>query len=99
MSEWGDQDPAWDSDPDHMGSVDLAELGVSPGLVEQLRAWNERFNALGLTDYRWPDAEEERAWIQEGLRLAYQLQNELPDVEISYVDDGDDRPLRERRGP
>ncbi|PPK92135.1 hypothetical protein CLV92_11676 [Kineococcus xinjiangensis] len=99
FAEWSDQDPVWDSDLDHMGTVDPTELGASPGLVEQLRAWNKRFHALGWTDYRWPDAEQERAWQQEGLRLAYQLQNELSDIEISYGHDGDDRPLRQRRGP
>ncbi|WP_432507607.1 hypothetical protein [Kineococcus arenarius] len=99
MAEWGVQDPVWDSDVDHMGTVDPGEFGASDELVGQLRRWNERYNALGRTDYRWPDAEQERAWRDEGLGLAYQLQNELPDVEISYVEDGDDRPLRQRRGP
>lgn len=98
FAEWGEQDPLWDDDPDHTGPVDPAELGVDVELVEQLRAWNERFNALGWTDCRWPDVDEERAWQQEGLRLAYRLQNELPDVEISYGHDTDDRPLRQRRG-
>ena len=99
MAEWGEQDPAWDGDPDHPGPVELTDLGVSAELVQQLRAWNERFNALAWSECCWPDDEQERAWQEEGLRLAYQLQNELSDVEISYHHDGDDRPLRQRRGP
>jgi len=98
MAEWSEQDLLWDNDLDHPDPVDLTELSISVELVEQLRAWNERFNALGWSDYRWPDPEQERVWQDEGLRLAYQLQNELPDVEVSYVHDDDDRPLRQRRG-
>ena len=37
--------------------------------------------------------------MREGLSLAYALQDELPDVEVSYFEDGDRRPVRERRGP
>ncbi|GAA0505600.1 hypothetical protein Ade02nite_71930 [Paractinoplanes deccanensis] len=42
---------------------------------------------------------DEQRWIREGLRLAYDLQNELPDIDISYAHDHDSRPVRERRGP
>lgn len=99
MAEYGEQDPAWDSDIEHMGPVTLAELGVSEDLVRRLRGWNERFNAIALTDFRFGSAAVEDAWADEGLRLAYELQNELPHIVISYVHDDDPRPLRDRRGP
>lgn len=99
MAEWGVEDPVWDSGIDYLGPVALAEWGVSDELVERLRAWNERFNALHRTGYSWPDVEQEQTWRADGLDLAYRLQNELPDIEVSYVEDGDSRPLRTRRGP
>ncbi|MEU4563204.1 hypothetical protein AB0F72_32905 [Actinoplanes sp. NPDC023936] len=99
MAEYMDDDPVWDSDWDHMGPVVLADLGISESLISSLQAWNAQFNAIALTGFEFPSAEVEEAWRQEGLRLAYLLQNELPDVEISYVHDDDPRPLRKRRGP
>jgi hypothetical protein len=99
MAEWGVEDPVWDSDREHYGPVALVDLDVSEGLIAQLREWNQRFNALHQNDYRWPDTEQERAWQADGLDLAYRLQNEMSDIEISYVEDGDQRPLRQRRGP
>ena len=93
----------WDRSPDRSpGDYDLdpAELGVSPGLVERLESWNSQYGRLARTDYEWPTAEQERVWQQRGLDLAYELQNELgPDVEVRYAEDGDERPVRERRGP
>jgi hypothetical protein len=45
-------------------------------------------------DFEFTSVDEERSWRQEGLALAYDLQNELPDIEISYVGDTDPRPVR-----
>lgn len=99
MAEYTSDDPVWDSDPDHMGPVVLADLGVSARLARRLRAWNDRFNDIASTDFEFPSAEEERSWRQQGLELAFELQNELPDIEISYAEDTDPRPVRDRRGP
>src|SRR3954464_1563049 len=98
MAEYMTDDPVWDSDPDHMGPVVLQDLGVSTQLVQRLRVWNERFNGIALTDFEFTSVDEERSWRQEGLALAYELQNELPDIEISYAEDADARPVRDRRG-
>lgn len=98
MAEWTESDPVWDSDIDHLGPVALADLRVSDALIERLRAWNQRFNDLHRSDYRWPSVELEKAWRADGLNLAYQLQNELPDIEIGFAHDDDSRPLRRRRG-
>jgi hypothetical protein len=99
MAEYMSDDPVWDSDPDHMGPVVLADLGVSARLARRLRAWNDRFSDIALTDFEFPGAEERRRWLREGLTLAHELQNELPDIEISYAEDADRRPVRDRRGP
>lgn len=92
-------DPVWDSDLDHMGPVVLHDLGVSAQLVQRLQAWNERYNAIALTGFEFAGVDEEQRWRQDGRALAYELQNELPDIEISYFEDADPRPLRDRRGP
>jgi hypothetical protein len=42
--------------------------------------------------FQWSSLDEERRWEQEGLQLAYELQNELPDIEISYANDTDQDP-------
>jgi hypothetical protein len=99
MAEYMTEDPVWDSDLDHMGPVVLQDLGVSAQLVQRFQAWNERFNGIALTDFEFTSEDAERSWRQEGLALAYDLQNELPDIEINYVEDTDPRPVRDRRGP
>lgn len=99
MAEYMADDPVWDSDPDHTGPVSLADLGVSAQLAQRLRAWNERFNGIALTDFEFPSVDEERRWRREGLALAFELQNQLPDVEVGYAEDNDPRPVRDRRGP
>ena len=100
MAEHGADDGVWDSTPDHPGPVALDDLGgVSADLAGRLRAWNEEYERTALTDFEFPDPERERDWVRVGLGLAYELQNELTDIEISYAHDDDDRPVRERRGP
>ena len=99
MAEYMCDDPVWDSDMDHMGPVELEKLGVSSQLAGRLRAWNEQYNGIALTGFEFRTADEENAWQQSGLQLAYELQNELPDIDIGYAHDHDDRPVRERRGP
>lgn len=98
MAEYMTDDPVWDSDLDHMGPVVLQDLGVSAQLVQRLQAWNERFNGIALTDFEFTSVDAERSWRREGLALAYDLQNELPDIEISYAEDTDRRPVRDRHG-
>ena len=100
MAEHVGDDGVWDPDSDHYGPAELEDLGVSVALVQRFRAWNGQFQQIALTDFEFPDPDEEQRWLREGLQLAYALQNELPDIEISYAhDDDDDRPVRERRGP
>jgi hypothetical protein len=99
MAEHIGDDGVWDDNPGHMDPVVLDDLGVSAGLVRRLQAWNGEYQSTALTDFEFPSHAEERRWAREGLQLAYELQNELPDIEIGYAHDGDGRPMRERRGP
>lgn len=99
MAEYGVEDPVWARPTGHGGPVRLTDLGVTPQLVSRLRGWNEQFENLAATDFEWESPEVEDAWIREGLNLAYELQNQLPDIDISYAHDGDGRSVRERRGP
>jgi hypothetical protein len=99
MAEHTSGDPVWDGDADHYGPVVLEDLGVSASLVQRLRAWNDRYGATALTDFEFPSPDDEARWLRDGLNLAYDLQNEMPDIEISYAHDEDDRPMRRRRGP
>jgi len=86
-------------DPDDAYTLDPADLGVSDELVARLTRWNDRYGRLALTGYTWPDPQEEAAWRREGLDLAHALQDELgPDIDVVYAEDGDGRPVRERRG-
>ncbi|MCO8269292.1 hypothetical protein M1L60_01660 [Actinoplanes sp. TRM 88003] len=98
MAEY-DGDGVWDYDSDHYGPVALDALGVSAELVQRLKEWSHRYQATALTDFEFPSPDDERHWINQGLGLAYDLQNALPDIDISYAHDADNRPVRERRGP
>jgi hypothetical protein len=99
MAEHSGDAGVWHSEPGHFGPVDVDDLGVSAELAHRLRAWNGQYQRTALTDFEFPSREEEQCWIREGLGLAYELQNELPDIAISYAHDDDSRPVRERRGP
>jgi hypothetical protein len=99
MAEHTGDDGVWDDGSGHVGPATLDDLGVSAGLTRRLRAWNAQFQGTALTDFEFVSPEEERRWVREGRELAYELQNELPDIDISYAHDDDGRPVRERRGP
>ena len=98
MAEHGISDPVWDRPGGTGDPLDLVALGVAEPLAQRLRDWNDRYRQLASTDWQWPGAEVEAAWVSEGRGLAYELQNALPDVEVRYHEDGATRPVRERRG-
>ena len=92
-----------DRQPDDDYVVDAAALGISPALLARLHAWNADWSrwALGLASLG-DRPFDEPGWAQEGLRLAYRLQNEFEalghDIDVRYAHDDDPRPVRERRG-
>ncbi|WP_454084713.1 hypothetical protein [Georgenia sp. Marseille-Q6866] len=101
MSEWSVEYPLWDRSPGGLGLVDPEALGVSPSLAQRLRAWNGEHNDApdGPENFTWPSPQAGVEWRRRGLDLAYALQDELgPDVEVLYFEDGNDRPVRGRRG-
>lgn len=101
----------WDRSPGAAGCLPPETLGVSAGLAARLRDWNERYEEHAAR-WNWdpppPEhaADDERewaAWRREGLHLAHDLQHELDalglGIEVQYHEDGDDRPVGDRRGP
>lgn len=84
MAEYGVVDPVWARPRGGGGPVSLSALDVSDQLVQRLRAWNETYERSALID---------DGWVRQGLALARELQQELPDVEVRYFHADDDRPL------
>lgn len=81
--DYGSSSPIWDDDWDGERTLnpDPASLGLSPGLCEGLRAWQDEFErTLDQDDptrsgFR-SDAERD-AFNQEGDRLLHAMQHEL----------------------
>ncbi len=92
MAEYSVDDPVWDRPRGRGGPVSLSELDVSDSLVQRLRAWNQAYERSALTD-GWASSEAYPVWVQQGLALARELQQELPDVDVRYFHAGDDRPV------
>jgi hypothetical protein len=88
MAEYGIHTPVWDQPLGSGSLVDIAKLGISEDLIQALTRWND---AYGDKD----DDEILAAWTREGLELAYQLQAELPGIDVRYWHEDDDRALRE----
>jgi hypothetical protein len=97
--------PLWNRSPRHQRGwddyvVDPVLLGVSPELIAAMDAWNDEYGWDGADPAAPEDTVAAAAWLRRGLTLAYRLQQELgDDVEVRYHDDGDERPVRGRRGP
>ncbi len=93
--------------------VDPAQLGISGALRERIDAWEARyFELAGKPFYDPAPVPPEQlpalrdamaAWRRNGLGLAYDLQHELDalglHIDVRYGQDGDERPVSERRGP
>jgi hypothetical protein len=101
----------WDRSPEDYGDVDPEVLGISAGLAARLDDWVRRFEEhAGRWDWGPPPRDQEAAseaewaaWQREGLELAVDLQAELDAlglaIEVTYREDGEERPVRQRRGP
>ena len=94
MAEHCVDDPVWDRPYGDGEPVDLVALQVPLPLVTRLRSWNAEFEALALTAFVWDSPAVEERWRATGLQLAYELQDALPDVEVSFWEDGGARPVR-----
>lgn len=99
MAEHGPDDAVWDRPGGSGGPLDLDALGVPDPLAQRLRDWHRRYRDLSLTNHEWPSREAYAGWVADGRGPAHELQDALPGVEVRYFEDGDERPVRERRGP
>lgn len=94
MAEHGVGDPVWERPLGSGDPVSLTGLAVPDSFAQRLRGWNEEFERLALTDFEWESRETRSAWVRRGLVLAHELQSELPDMDVRYFHEDDDRPLR-----
>ncbi len=61
MAEYGVGIPVWDRPTGSGYPFDPSRLRVPGELVEGLRRWNDRYELLALTAFRWESAEVEDA--------------------------------------
>lgn len=79
--------PIWDVDD--FGYIDPATLSLKQETIDRLKAWQATFDAtlnqVYPPDSEFPNKEAEKVWIQEGINLWQQVQNELePEYEVYY---------------
>lgn len=98
MAEHGVDDPVWGRPQGTGYPVRLADFGVGEDLAARLREWNGQLQRTLLDESLSDGSVERTEWVNSGLQLAYDLQAALPDIEVFYWEDGNRRPLRERRG-
>jgi hypothetical protein len=85
--DWGTSWPLWSDD---ITGADPSDLGLSLGLVDDLRAWVEVWaeqfdvDAQQPSEY-WRDAAVGRRWIADGHTLAARIRAEVPDLAVDPV--------------
>lgn len=80
MAEYGIELPLWDRSRTRDASFDRLrrrDLELSAELESRLAAWNQQFDMLAATDFAWPSAEANLAFVVAGHALAAELQREL----------------------
>lgn len=79
-----DDSPLWyRGSRDLVGQVDAEELGLSTVLRDDLRAWNDVFDAFGEPEFAWPSIDVMRAL---GLRTAGRLQSDVgTDAQVVFL--------------
>ncbi len=88
-ADWGTTG-LWDSSPGGFGPVELDELPVSGAFRLRFDAWTQRLEALRTRseyppDWQFASALEAIAFVDDGARLAADLQIELgPGWTVSY---------------
>jgi hypothetical protein len=102
MPEYGVDIPVWyGPGSDGLGWLDaekLATLGVSDGLIERLRAWQESWEREHPPFKTWNTADKVVAGVPLGVRLARQLQAELPGHRIFWSGGPDPVPVEDWTG-
>ncbi|TFD52250.1 hypothetical protein E3T55_06490 [Cryobacterium frigoriphilum] len=77
MEEYTVTLPLWDRSPSPdmwFGPFSPGALGLPPELEERLIAWNQRYEYLMGTDFKWPSEQEHLDFVVDGHLLAAALQ-------------------------
>jgi hypothetical protein len=104
MPEYGVDIPVWHGPGgpgDGSGCLpaeELAALGVSEGLIERLRAWQESWERENPPFKTWNTADKVVAGVPLGVQLTRQLQAELPGHRVYLSGDPDPAPVEDRTG-
>ncbi|WP_156036120.1 hypothetical protein [Blastococcus sp. URHD0036] len=102
MPEYTVDLPVWHGPEGHrfncLDAEELAALGVSAGLIDRLRAWQQRFEREHPPFKTWYRPDELVAGVPMGVRLARQLQAELPGYRIYLPGDPDPVPVEDWPG-
>jgi hypothetical protein len=85
--------PLWYDDPDdqyNMGPFDPNSWPISESLCGELEAWQNKFNATidmsNPSDAGFNSVKELEEFLEHGQKLKEKLAIELPNVEISYIE-------------
>ncbi len=69
------------------GGIGPDDLPLSTELVEALQRWADTFDQLPTSDFEWPSQAAHDAFVHEGHRLKWWLQNELgPEWTVEYAE-------------
>jgi hypothetical protein len=80
--------PLWWHGGRWIGMIQPDVLPLSEELKRRLSAWAAVYDGLMQTDYQWPSAAAQAAFVRDGRVLLAALREELgPDYEVWYVND------------
>ena len=99
MPEYGIELPLWDRSRTRdasFGPFHRHALGLSAELETRLAAWNHEFDMLAATDFTWPSAEVQLAFVVAGHALAAELQREVGGAVLVLYPECDYGPPAER---
>ena len=87
--DYGNILPVWEETPGlEAGDLDPEDSGLSDGLVQELLAWNSRWEDFLYSSMPEDELEKQRdAWEREGRSLAKRIELELGrdiDVHVTY---------------
>lgn len=85
--------PLWHHESDDVGVINPDELGLPEQLVKDLLAWADAYDdTLNMSDpikSGFASQAAHEAFVEQGLALAQQLKQALPDRRIVYFNDID----------
>ena len=82
--------PLWHHQSKEVGNIDPETLGISSSLVRRLNSWQQEYNQTQNREdpirSGFTEKETEAAFVAVGYKLANDLNQELPSVNIVYYD-------------